>query len=41
MGRGDRNKVRWAKDRQRQKKATDKRQADERAKARKAAKKKR
>jgi hypothetical protein len=35
MGRGDRNKVRWAKDRQRKKKAAEKRVAVEKGKARK------
>jgi hypothetical protein len=40
MGRGDLAKVRDSKDRQREKKARDKRQAAERGKARKAAKKK-
>jgi hypothetical protein len=41
MGKGDLNKVRNAKDRQREKKARDKRQASERGTVRKAAKKKR
>ena len=36
MGRGDRNKIRWAHDRERRKKAREKRQAEERAQARKA-----
>jgi hypothetical protein len=36
MGRGDRNRVRWAHDRERKKKAREKRQAEERSKARKA-----
>jgi len=40
MGRGDRNKVRWAHDRQGQKKEREKRAAKERGAARKAAKKK-
>ena len=40
MGRGDLAKVRNSKDRQREKKDRDKRQATERGKARKAAKKK-
>jgi hypothetical protein len=35
MGRGDRNKVRWAHDRERRKKERDKRQAQERAAAKK------
>jgi hypothetical protein len=37
MGRGDRQRVRWAHDRERRKKARERRQAGERAKARKAA----
>ncbi|CAN5321699.1 hypothetical protein BH20ACT24_BH20ACT24_12030 [soil metagenome] len=36
MGRGDRNKVRWAHDRERKKKDRDARQAKERAGDRKA-----
>ena len=36
MGRGDRAKIRWARDRKRKKHERDKRQAEERAKARKA-----
>ena len=40
MGRGDRNKVRWAHDRERRKKDREARQAAERGAARKAAKKK-
>jgi hypothetical protein len=40
MGRGDLAKVRNSKDRQREKKAREKRQAAERGKTRKAAKKK-
>ena len=36
MGRGDRNRVRWAHDRERKKKERLKRQAEERAQARKA-----
>jgi hypothetical protein len=36
MGRGDRNKVRWAHDRERKKKERDKRHAGERAKAKKS-----
>lgn len=40
MGRGDLAKVRNSKDRQREKKDRDKRQAADRGKARKAAKKK-
>ena len=36
MGRGDRNKVRWERDRQRKKKAREKRQSEERAQGRKA-----
>ncbi len=40
MGRGDRNKVRWAHDRERRKKDREVRQAAERGAARKAAKKK-
>jgi hypothetical protein len=40
MGRGDRAKVRWAHDRERKKKAADKRKALERGQARKAAAKK-
>jgi hypothetical protein len=36
VGRGDRNKIRWAKDRLRKKKERDKRRAAERAAARKA-----
>jgi hypothetical protein len=35
MARGDRNKVRWAKDRQRKKKERDKRHALDRGQARK------
>jgi hypothetical protein len=38
MGRGDRNKVRWAHDRERKKKDRDKRQAQERGAERKASK---
>jgi hypothetical protein len=34
MGRGDRKRVRWAHDRERRKKARDKRKAQERAAAR-------
>jgi len=40
MGRGDRPKVRWAKDRQRKKKAAEKRAAEGRAEIRKESKKK-
>ncbi|MGZ4138158.1 MAG: hypothetical protein ACXVPX_11385 [Actinomycetota bacterium] len=40
MGRGDRDRVRWAHDRERKKKAREARQAVERGTARKAAKKK-
>ena len=40
MGRGDRNKVRWAHDRERRKKDREARQAAERGAARKAAKRK-
>ena len=40
MGRGDRDKVRWAHDRERRKKDREARQAKERGGARKAAKKK-
>ena len=40
MGRGDRAKVRWKQDRQRRKKAADKRKAADRGAARKAAGKK-
>jgi len=40
MGRGDRNNVRWAHDRERKKKDREARQAKERGAARKAAKKK-
>jgi hypothetical protein len=40
MGRGDRAKIRWAHDRERQKKERDVRQAKERGAARKAAAKK-
>ena len=40
MGRGDRNKIRWAHDRERRKKDREARQAAERGAARKAAKKK-
>lgn len=40
MGRGDRPTVRWAKDRQRKKKAAERRQAEERAEIRKESKKK-
>lgn len=40
MGRGDRNKVRWASNRQRKKKAREQRRAAERAEARKQAGKK-
>ena len=40
MGRGDRNKVRWAHDRERRKKDREARQAAERGAARKSAKKK-
>ena len=40
MGRGDRARVRWAHDRERKKKESEKRQAAERGKARKAAGKK-
>ena len=40
MGRGDRAKVRWAHDRERKKKEARKRAADERGKARKAARRK-
>jgi hypothetical protein len=36
MGRGDRRKVRWAHDRERKKKARDKRSAGQRAAARKS-----
>jgi hypothetical protein len=36
MGRGDRPKVRWARDRKRKKHERDKRQATERSKAKKA-----
>ncbi len=36
MGRGDRKRVRWEHDRMRKKKAREKRQAEERAQARKA-----
>jgi hypothetical protein len=36
LGRGDRNKVRWAKDRLRKKKDRERRQAQERGAARKA-----
>jgi hypothetical protein len=39
MGRGDRAKVRWSHDRERKKKAADKRQAAERGIERKRAKK--
>ena len=39
MGRGDRDKVRWAHDRERKKKERDLRAAAERGAARKAAKK--
>jgi hypothetical protein len=39
MGRGDRAKVRWAHDRQRKTKQSEKRKAAERAAGRKAAKK--
>ena len=39
MGRGDRAKVRWAHDRERRKKDTERRKAAERGAARKAAKK--
>jgi hypothetical protein len=35
LAKGDRGKVRWAKDRQRKKVAREKRQAEERGKARK------
>jgi hypothetical protein len=37
MGRGDRKKVRWAHDRERKHKLAEKRKADERAAAKKAA----
>jgi hypothetical protein len=37
MGRGDRAKVRWAHDRERRKKAAERRKALERGRARKAA----
>ena len=40
MGRGDRNKIRWAHDRERRKKDREARQAAERGAARKAAKRK-
>ncbi len=40
MGRGDRNKVRWAHDRERRKKDAEKRKATEAGAARKAAGKK-
>ena len=40
MGRGDRNRVRWAHDRERKKKDREAKQAAERGAARKAAKKK-
>jgi hypothetical protein len=40
MGRGDRNRVRWAHDRERKKKAAEKRQAAVRGAERKAARKK-
>jgi hypothetical protein len=40
MARGDRPKIRWAHDRERKKKEREARQALERGKARKAAKKK-
>jgi hypothetical protein len=40
MGRGDRDKVRWAHDRERRKKDREARQAKERGATRKAAKKK-
>jgi len=40
MGRGDRAKVRWAHDRERKKKDSEKRKAAERGAERKAAKKK-
>jgi hypothetical protein len=36
MGRGDRNKVRWAHDRERKKKEREKREAKERGAAKKA-----
>jgi hypothetical protein len=39
MGRGDRAKVRWSHDRERKKKAADKRQAAERGVERKTSKK--
>lgn len=39
MGRGDRAKVRWAHDRERKRKQTEKRKAAERAAERKTAKK--
>jgi hypothetical protein len=39
MGRGDRAKVRWAHDRERKKKETEKRKAAERGAARKAERK--
>ena len=41
MGRGDRNKVRWAHDRTRKKKDREKRQAEARHKERRAAKRSR
>jgi hypothetical protein len=40
VGRGDRAKVRWAHDRERKKKDSRKRAAEERGKARKAARRK-
>ncbi len=40
MGRGDRARVRWAHDRERKKKASEKRMAAERGQVRKAARKK-
>jgi hypothetical protein len=38
MGRGDRRRVRWAHDRERKKKARDKKETQARAEARKSAK---
>ncbi|MGH2662176.1 MAG: hypothetical protein ACRDH8_05110 [Actinomycetota bacterium] len=38
MGRGDRHRVRWARDRQRRVKAREKRQSEERAAGRKSTK---
>jgi hypothetical protein len=38
MGRGDRRKVRWAHDRERRKRSRERRRAEEKGEARKAAK---